>query len=112
MDTKSQYLLLIMGLIIIGSIVITYNRIVVLRDYEVLAYISCDPAREQCFVEEDGDQTYYYKIIHKQAKYITPCDPNEGECLEPSCTVGEAGCSVEYCDPATAEEEDVSCDTL
>ncbi len=96
MDVKSQYLFLIMGLIILGSIAITYNRIIVLRDYEVLAHIACDPSYERCFSEEDEDQTYYYKIIHKQARYINPCNPNEMECPELSCTAGEPGCSVEY----------------
>ncbi len=96
MDVKSQYLFLILGLLIVGSIIITYHRIVVLRDYEVVAHISCDSEREQCFTEEDGDQTYYYKIIHKQARYMASCNPDEEECPELSCAVGEPKCFVEY----------------
>lgn len=123
MDSKSQYLLLIMGLLIVSSIVITYHRIVILRDYEVLAHIACDPAHESCFTETcdplddsecpnaESERTSYYKIIHKQAQYIPLCDPNEETCPELSCAVDEAGCSIEYCDPSVVEEG-MSCDNL
>ncbi len=104
---------IIFALLIIGSVSATFYRIVILKDYQIEAEVSCDPTVESCFyyegvICEDGavecipEESYSYKFISKKASEIYKCDLTEekigcGE--ELFCTEGEEDCSYTYCNP-------------
>jgi hypothetical protein len=94
-------------LLILGSVGFTFWRIVIQKDYQIVAEVSCDPATESCLHYEgvicDGtdiecvpEEAYDYKMISKKAASIYACEQTEekngcGE--ELSCTESEADCS-------------------
>ncbi|MBM3255886.1 MAG: hypothetical protein FJZ04_00220 [Candidatus Moranbacteria bacterium] len=104
---------IVFGLLIAGSVAVTYWRIMVKRDYIISAQQECDPALEACFVYEcdpedpedpecaalpEEERVNYYKIIRKNAKNIPPCDAQNNECPEVLiCEEGEEECEFEYC---------------
>ncbi|MFH1183096.1 MAG: hypothetical protein V1690_02435 [Candidatus Moraniibacteriota bacterium] len=118
MDKKSKIFFLIFFLLIVGSVAVTYWRIMVKRDYIISASQDCDPAMETCFVYEcdpEGDEecaaapeeerVSYYKTITKNAKNISPCDPYKNECpTELTCEEGEAECEIILCDEENVPE--------
>jgi len=118
MDKKSKIFFLVFFLLIVGSVAVTYWRIMVKRDYIISAQQECDPATEPCFVSScdpesdeecaatpEEERTTYYKTILKNAKNIPPCDPYKNECpTELTCQEGEPECSIEYCDESNVPE--------
>ncbi len=113
MDKKSKIFFLVFFLLIAGSVAVTYWRIVVERDYLVLAETSCDPETEACFVYEcdpeaeecTGDpeeDTSYYAKIKKKAFNFPDC--GEEGCEDPICEEGEADCEVILCTEENKEE--------
>lgn len=118
MDKKSKIFFLVFFLLIVGSVVVTYWRIMVNRDYIIQAQQECDPALEACFVsvcDSEGDpecaalpeeeQVSYYKTISKNAKNIPLCDANNNECpTELSCEPGEEECELILCDESSVPE--------
>ncbi len=109
----------IISLLIIGSIAVTFYKIVVMKDYQVIATTSCNPELEKCFKAEcdptDDDscpqnieeRATYYKKISKKASVILLCEKTteKNGCNEElSCTAGELSCSYTYCSPDSLEE--------
>ncbi len=104
----------ILVLLIAISVGVTFYKIVILKDYQIVAQVSCDPATEKCFVYEcdaavDGvcsenpaENISYFKNISKKANNIYLCEKTSeriGCNEELSCTEGEADCTYTYCDP-------------
>lgn len=119
LDKKSKILFVVIGLLIVGSVAVTFWRYMVKRDYIVQAQTDCDPEAEACFVWEcdpestvegeacTGDEEsdiWYYKIIRRNAKNIPLCDPNEEECAALVCEPGEKDCSEELCSESNVPE--------
>jgi hypothetical protein len=112
MDKKSKILFLVFGLLLAGSLLATYYRYIVVKDYVIEAQVNCDPLTEQCFVvvcdPEMGEEcsgnreedTSYYKILHRNARHIPACNPEAPDCPVTACQVGEEGCFVILCDPS------------
>jgi len=107
-----KILFIIIGILIAASVVATYWRIVVKRDYIVQAQTDCDPTTENCFIWQCDPQSnvegeactgdpesdiWYYKIIRRNAKNIPLCDPNDENCAALVCNPGEKDCSEELC---------------
>ncbi len=131
MDTKSppkadqswaeKILFIVFALLIAGSVAVSYYKFMVVRDYIIQAEAECDPYTEACFVyvcdPEAGEEctgdpvedTSYYKLIHRNAKNIPLCDPNDEDCEALTCPEGEEECTITLCDDATAEEAGVTC---
>lgn len=124
MDRWSKLLLGAVTLVIIGSVVVSFLRFVVFRDYLIETQVDCDPSVESCFVwecdplsEEDGEacsgnpdeDTWYYKVIRKNAMNIPVCDPNIEECEPLSCAPGEPECEYSLCEEGN--EDGVRCST-
>lgn len=96
-------------LLILGSVGFTFWRIVVEKDYQIVAEVSCDPAAEECshydgVICEAGDtecvpeEAYDYKLISKKAATIYACEQTEEKvgCNEElSCLEGEVDCTYE-----------------
>ncbi len=111
----SKLFLIIFSLLLIGSVSLTFWRIIINKDYIISAEQDCDPYTEACFIytcdpEQDttcskdpAEQTSYYKLIHKNAKNIPFCNAQKDECpAKLSCEEGEAECEYIYCSPETA----------
>ena len=110
MANKIFYTILI--LLIIASVGVTFWRIVIVKDYQIEAEVSCDPATESCFhyegvtcdisdIECVPEEAYDYKLISKNAGTIYACEQTEEkiDCGEElSCTDGELNCSYTLCD--------------
>ena len=103
----------ILALLILASVGVTFYKIVILKDYQIVAEVSCDPTTEKCFVYEcnpDDDDACsqnpeerisYYKKISKKANTIYLCEKTEekigcGE--ELYCVDNEQDCSYTVCD--------------
>jgi hypothetical protein len=106
---------IILALLIASSVGITFYKIVILKNYQIVAQVSCDPKQEKCFVSQCDPATdttcpeklyeriSYYKNISKKAATIYACEsttPKIGCNEELSCTEGEQDCSYTFCDPA------------
>ena len=101
------------SVLVVLSIAATFYKIVILKDYQIEAEVSCDPEIETCFVvscdpntddtcpTNPDEQTYYYKYISKKAASIYLCE-NTTEKIgcdgELSCLSGEQSCFYLYCD--------------
>ena len=90
-----------------------YWSIVIQRDYQITAQVSCDPSVESCYVTTcdpaddntcpatESERTSYYKIINKNALDIYICEKSEKKFgCEPelSCADNEFKCSYTLCD--------------
>jgi hypothetical protein len=103
------YIVLI--LLILGSVGMTFYKIVWQKDYQIESEVSCDPTVESCFYYEgvicdSGDtecvpeESYDYKMISKSATNIYACEQTEEKlgCEEElSCTENELNCSYTFC---------------
>jgi hypothetical protein len=118
MANKIFYTILI--LLILGSIGFTYWRIVIEKDYQIVAEVSCDPSIETCFryepepcVTSDSEcvpeEAYDYKMISKKAADIYACEQTEeklGCSEELSCVENESNCAYTNCDLNNPDEAD------
>lgn len=127
LDKKSRVLFIIIGLLIAGSVAVTFWRYMVKRDYIVQAQTDCDPESENCFIWKcDPNSTvegeactgdpesdiWYYKIIHRNAKNIPNCDPNDENCTALVCNSGEKDCLEELCTPENVKAPDTCNDPV
>jgi hypothetical protein len=118
MANKIFYTILI--LLILGSVGFTFWRIVIQKDYQIIAEVSCDPVTESCFHYEPEpcamddyeclsapiEEAYDYKLISKKAANIYICEQTEEkiDCAEElSCLDNEKNCEYTFCDPEIDE---------
>ena len=125
-----KFLLIIFILLVVGSVGYTYWKIMIKRDYVIVAqdYLNCDPYAEKCFVhvcnpspDVDGpesctgnpeEDTWYFRNVSRMAYNIPDCDPNDENCTALICNEGEAGCYYEYCNESNVSEGDVCNDPV
>lgn len=108
-DKRSKALFVVLGILIAGSMAVTYWRYMVKRDYIIQAQIDCDPETENCLVWKcdptslvEGEECtgvpdndiWYYKILNRNAKNIPNCDPKDESCTTYQCSEGEPGCEI------------------
>lgn len=110
MGNKIFYTVLV--LLIVVSVATTFYKIVILKDYQIVAEVSCDQTIEKCFqyTDEESGEVSYYKLISKKASDIVACEATEEKlgCTEElSCVDGEENCSYTYCDPENLAEGEV-----
>ena len=104
--------------LILASVGVTFYKIVILKDYQIIAETSCDiETEENCFAfgDEETGETSYYKIINKNANTIYLCEATEerlGCNEELSCIEGEENCSYTYCDRENLAEGEVCADAI
>ena len=113
-EMANKIFYIILALLIVTSVGVTFYKIIILKDYQIVTQVSCDPASEKCFVsqcdpaEDDTcpeklyERISYYKNISKKAVAIYSCESTEEKlgCNEElSCTEGEQDCSYTFCDP-------------
>jgi hypothetical protein len=122
MDRKNMWFFTIFGLLILATVVVTFFKYYVYKDFQITAEVSCNPATEVCFhyagvtcAEGDTEcvpaEAYDYKIISKRAGNIYACEQTMekiGCSKELSCLDGEEQCSYEYCTDG-ALSEGVTC---
>jgi hypothetical protein len=117
---KPDIFFVVMISALIFSILFTFGRYVVFRDYWVQLGVHCDPSRESCFVQscDEGDclgdneeDVWYYKIVTKKAYSLPDCNKEEALCRSLSCQDGEKNCTETQCNPSEVEEG-ISCFTM
>jgi hypothetical protein len=125
MDKKTKIFFIVFGLLILGSVIFTYYRIMIKRDYVISSQIDCDPYAEKCFiwkcdpdaVSEDEKCTndpendiWYYKIVYRKANKIPLCDSSADEnCDLWTCEEKEKNCGETLCDDETKIEQEAEC---
>jgi hypothetical protein len=116
----SKIFLAVFFLAIVLSIAVSYWRIVIRRDYDIVASVDCDPYEERCFVhicnpdpnvdgECTGDlseDTWFTKNLNRKAYNIPECDPADENCTALQCGENEEGCFYELCGEANVPEGD------
>lgn len=108
-------------LALVGSVLATYYRYFIKKDFYIEAETECDPRSEACFIyvcdpeseedcpEEEAERISYYKLIKKKASAIPLCDPSDAACDALDCS-DSRNCEVLFCDPeASSEEEEIVC---
>ena len=113
-DIGNKIFYIVLILLVVGAVGVTFYKIVILKNYQIVAQVSCNPKTEKCFVttcdpstddscsKNPDEQTTYYKNISKKAATISACEATAEKigCKdELSCITGEANCSYTYCDP-------------
>ena len=115
--TKSTIFFSVITILIVAAIIITYCKFFIFENYQILVHVSCDPQKENCFVNECDPSSnpgqscegypQYYKLISKEAKDIKdicPQDPNGNvSCPELTCNPGKGNCSYELCQDGNAD---------
>lgn len=120
MDKKSKILLWVFTALIIGSVAVTYWRIMIKKDYVIEAQTDCDPYAEKCFIWEcdpsstvEGeactgteDDIWYFQVARRNAANIPLCDPEKDETCDPwTCGENEADCETEFCAEENMEDQ-------
>lgn len=124
MDKKSKTYLVVFSLLVIGSVVATFIRIFILKDYVIESQIDCDPAKDACFIWEctpdavdetercTGDpdnDIWYYQLAERSASHVPLCDPNDETCHPFDCPLEEPECGFTYCDEETSQQQEAEC---
>jgi hypothetical protein len=122
LDRKSKIFFAVLALLIAGSVVITYYKYIVKRDYIIQAATDCDPESEACFVWECDPESlvkgeactgvpdndiWYYKNIERNASRMPLCDPNDENCDALVCGENEPDCREVLCNSENVPEGEV-----
>ena len=99
MSLRSKLLFICFAIFVAIIAILNYYDKVVIHDFTVYDYVSCDPSENSCFVycEDECDYDEPYAKIEKRGRYIDPCNPLTDECEELACLSGESLCEVIYC---------------
>lgn len=105
--------LIIVGIIMVGSILATYTRIIIQKNYTIESQVDCDPYVHNCFVWRcdpesivEGEKCtgdpkidiQYYNLVKRIASNIPRCDPDKDEnCLPMLCDKSEKKCESIFC---------------
>lgn len=117
---SSKIFLAVFFLAIFLSLAGSYWRIVIARDYNIIAGVDCDPYEERCFVHicnpdplvdavctgDPEEDTWYTKNLHRKAYNLPECNPEEEDCKALKCEAGEEGCFFELCGEVNVPEGD------
>ncbi len=121
---SSKIFFIIFGLIIAGSVFATFYRTVIAKNYAIEAQTDCDPYTQKCFIWEcdpasnvEGEKctgdaqkdTWYYRLIERNASRIPLCDPTDKNCKALECADNEPDCKYIYCDGETKVAQKVEC---
>jgi hypothetical protein len=113
MDKKSKILIWFFVASVVSLFAFNYYRIVVLHNYSVKAYTSCDPNTHTCFkyvcTEEDAEDCedeIYGKII-SNIRAVDLCDQYNEECDDLVCEEGEDDCTIIYCSEESLADGEV-----
>jgi hypothetical protein len=124
MDKKSKIFFIILGLLITGSILTTYYRTMISKNYITEAQADCDPYAQKCFIWECDPQSnvegekctgdpekdiWYYSLVERNSSKIPLCDPNDENCKALECSENETDCSYIYCDDETKIAQEAQC---
>jgi len=121
MASKGKILFIALVALLAFSTLATFYQYYVLQDYVIAAEAECDPETESCFTwicdpEVDGEEwctgdlaedTWYYKVMYRNAKNVPNCEPYDEDCDALHCPEGEEGCEIELCTPEVVEEEEM-----
>ncbi len=113
-DLRSKIFFIALAILVLVSLGITYWRYIVKADYIIQAQVDCDPETDACFIWEcdpesleewerctgiPDEDIWYYKIVRRNAKNMSNCDPQDEECDAFACQPGESECEEIFCAP-------------
>ncbi|MFZ2193410.1 MAG: hypothetical protein WAV31_04170 [Candidatus Moraniibacteriota bacterium] len=123
--TEKSWAEILFFILLIGSVFVTYYKIVAKNNYLIEAQTDCDPTVKNCFIwncdpesTEDGEactgdaevDTWYYKLVTKNAANVPLCDPEVDEnCTPLVCELDEKDCMETFCDDESKLEQGVEC---
>lgn len=122
MDKKTNFFWIAVAALVFLSLFFTFYRYIIKKDYIVQAQVDCDPYMENCFVwncdptsDVEGESctgdpeedTWYFKIINKNAGNISVCDEGDEECNPLFCGENEPDCEFVFCNDGNKEENGV-----
>ncbi len=98
-----HFLLCFIYVLVVITIVSSYYRFVVNRDFLVTYEVACDPLTTSCFRgcgDETCVDTYPYALVERPAYLLTNICPNaQADCLISStCQPQEQSCHTIFCD--------------
>jgi hypothetical protein len=104
----SSFLKYTLYVLLIGLILASYYRFMVLRDYYVAYEVSCDPHTQDCFIgcEDDAcEVSYSYALIERKASVVYDlCGNDIIDCIKADfCMDDEPECNVTMCTPEVEE---------
>lgn len=109
MDKKTKILIILFLTIVFATLLFSYKKYFLEKEYLISAEIPCDPSQDICYVgycdsetEECEEEVFYYNRIEGVAGILPVCDPNYEDC--PLLWCGEKGnntCVVIPCDSET-----------
>mgnify|MGYP001194537860 CR=1 FL=1 len=107
MEKKEKILTIIFFSAIVLSILTSFLKFFVFKNYLIKFETGCDPAIESCFVsecdpEEDeecvpGEEKSYYKLVEKKAFAVPKCNLENGNCPAIGCQPREKNCVETLC---------------
>jgi hypothetical protein len=116
-EKSNNIFFIIFFILILVTIGFTFYKIVILKNYQIVKQVSCNPIIEKCFITECDPSTddtcsasstiSYYKKISKQASSIYACENTieQNGCKdELSCISGEKNCSYTFCNKDSLED--------
>lgn len=108
MDKKYKFhWLMILLAVILLSLLATFYRFFVTRNYDIYTQVSCNPQSESCYkitgcpqdmANCSNPETTYYKILRIKSFDLSYCNHNIESCAEPVCIAGN-DCEYIKCDP-------------
>jgi len=124
MVNKSKVLFIVLLSFLTLSAAATFYQYYVLENYVIAAEVECDPESEACFLwicdpAIDGEEyctgdmtedTWYYKLIYREARNTPYCEPYAENCDALECREGEENCEIVSCTPEIVAEEELDFD--
>jgi hypothetical protein len=96
----------IVSVFVLLSLSSLFYKFIVLKDFNVLFNVDCDPSSEACFINfddcsettTDDDCAYPYKVISISQYLIdSKCQSDDGSCLLNLCESDSTSCDIIYC---------------
>lgn len=110
---KQNFLKLTLLPLLVLAISASFYRFFILKDYDVLYEVECDPYTESCYVWCEDDEClepFYYNYITKSAGDLLPyCGLDITDCEESYyCLESDEVCEMEFCDSNFDECDELS----
>jgi hypothetical protein len=113
MNKTAKIIVGILAFLLIFIVAAKYVQLFVQKDFDVFAYVNCDPAAEECFqydcedwCEDAGPWKFYEGDPYKKLKLSASDAPaclEAMECLDYTCADIDGPCETIYCSEETVD---------
>jgi hypothetical protein len=102
--SKITWVFFLPFVVLIGLLILSWQKFYVEKDYNIFAIVDCDPLQESCFMVDECDGgsitencIYSVKIILHNAAATPLCDANIDECEPLFCEINNPRCTTILC---------------